>query len=66
MVSVGKYAGYEFLDGLARAFLVGEEFIGEDDVCLFLGGNFLWARVAHKTSQCMCSDSGSNCCQLFR
>lgn len=26
-------------DGLAQAFLLGEEFIGEDDVCLVLGDN---------------------------
>ncbi len=34
-------------DGLAQAFLLGEEFIGKDDVCLILGDNiFFWCRVA--------------------
>lgn len=29
-------------DGLAQAFLLGEEFIGEDDVCLVLGDNIFY------------------------
>ena len=29
-------------DGLAQAFLVGEEFIGEDSVCLILGDNIFY------------------------
>lgn len=28
--------------GLAEAFLIGEEFIGDDDVCLVLGDNFFY------------------------
>ena len=32
--------------GLADAFIVGEDFIGSDDVCLILGDNiFLWSRL---------------------
>ena len=27
-------------DGLAQAFLIGEDFIGEEDVCLVLGTTF--------------------------
>ena len=29
-------------DGLAQAFIIGEEFIGDDDICLILGDNALF------------------------
>ena len=34
-----EYAEQSSPDGLAQAFLIGKEFIGEDDVCLVLGDN---------------------------
>jgi len=34
-----QYAVQEVPNGLAQAFVIGEEFIGEDNVCLILGDN---------------------------
>ncbi|PCS22822.1 glucose-1-phosphate thymidylyltransferase RfbA [Candidatus Enterovibrio escicola] len=31
-------------DGLAQAFLIGDEFIGDDSVCLVLGDNIFWGQ----------------------
>ena len=43
-------------DGLAQAFILGEEFIGNDDVCLVLGDNIFYGHAFSK----MLKDSVAN------
>ena len=49
LLGTGKDLGIEFSyeeqpspDGLAQAFIIGEEFIGDDSVCLVLGDNIFY------------------------
>lgn len=44
-----SYAVQASPDGLAQAFLIGEEFIGKDSVCLVLGDNIFYGQSFSKT-----------------
>lgn len=39
-----SYASQPSPDGLVQAFIIGEEFIGNDNVCLVLGDNIFWGQ----------------------
>lgn len=44
-----EYAIQQSPDGLAQAFIIGEEFIGDDSVCLVLGDNIFYGQSFSST-----------------
>ncbi|EJL6717985.1 glucose-1-phosphate thymidylyltransferase RfbA [Vibrio alginolyticus] len=46
-----QYAIQPSPDGLAQAFIIGEDFIGSDSVCLVLGDNIFYGQSFSKTLQ---------------
>lgn len=55
-----KYAVQPSPDGLAQAFIIGEDFIGNDDVCLVLGDNIFYGQgFTQKLKQATATDVGA-------
>lgn len=52
-----SYKVQERPDGLAQAFVIGEEFIGDDDVCLVLGDNIFYGAELPKMLKAAAADS---------
>lgn len=50
-----EYKVQESPDGLAQAFIIGEEFIGDDSVCLILGDNIYYGGRLSEMLQCAAS-----------
>jgi len=47
-------------DGLAQAFILGEEFIGDDNVCLILGDNIFYGQgLKDKLDKALAKDTGA-------
>jgi glucose-1-phosphate thymidylyltransferase len=55
-----SYADQPSPDGLAQAFMIGEEFIGDDSVCLVLGDNIFYGQgFSPKLKQAAARTSGA-------
>ena len=52
-------------DGLAQAFIIGEEFIGIDDICLILGDNIFYGQAFSKTLQSAASATKQGLASVF-
>jgi glucose-1-phosphate thymidylyltransferase len=53
-------------DGLAQAFILGREFIGDDDVCLILGDNIYYGRgISQMLTTAVTNAKGRNIATVF-
>ena len=60
-----QYAEQPFPGGLAQAFLIGEEFIGEDSVCLVLGDNIFYGQSFTRMLENAKATADANIATLF-
>ena len=68
----GKSMGVNFCyaeqprpEGLAQAFLIGEEFVGDDSVCLVLGDNIFYGQGFTQMLQKACTDADAGEATVF-
>ena len=59
------YAEQPRPEGLAQAFLIGEEFIGDDSVCLVLGDNIFYGQGFTQMLQKACADADTGEATVF-
>jgi len=61
-----SYCVQENPNGLAEAFIIGEDFIGNDPVCLILGDNIFYGSNLYKTIKFSIENTkNSNCANIF-
>lgn len=60
-----SYAEQPRPEGLAQAFLIGEDFIGDDSVCLVLGDNIFYGQGFTQMLQKACEDADSGEATVF-
>lgn len=61
-----EYAEQPSPDGLAQAFIIGREFIGDDNVCLVLGDNIFYGQGFRSLlSQCVERVETQGVCSIF-